>query len=256
MQNRTLFLATLFSLLSLLAMAQKQPPPFKKFAHTTKTDTLPYGLLSPLKITPGEKYPLVIFLHGAGERGNDNDKHIKHIQILFNRNVLDKYPSFVLAPQCPEKQVWSEMMWGKSFGETPTKPMQMVIELIDKIILEYPVDASRIYVTGVSMGGFGTWDLIMRFPYRFAAAVPICGGGDEKAVEKIKHIPLWVFHGTEDDVVSPTLSRKMVNALQKAGVSPGYTEFPGVKHSSWNQAYREPHLMPWLFRQTLVQKAK
>jgi predicted peptidase len=116
---------------------------------------------------------------------------------------------------------------------------------------EYPVDPSRIYITGVSMGGFGTWDLLARLPGKFAAAIPICGGGDEQTALKIKHIPLWVFHGAKDDIVSPKQSRTMIKALQDAGGAPGYTEYPDIEHSSWVQAYREPHLLPWLFKQKL-----
>lgn len=245
-------LIVILVLISGNTLAQRELPPFKKFTHSTATDTLPYGLLEPVKVNTGEKYPLVIFLHGAGERGKDNEQHLKHIKILYSYNVLDKYPSFVLAPQCPKKQTWSDLMYGKPFSDTPTSPMAMLIEVLDKVMDEYPIDPSRIYVTGVSMGGFGTWDLITRFPNRFAAAVPICGGGDDRVAERIKHVPVWVFHGADDDVVPPRLSRKMVAALQNAGASPGYTEFPGIKHGSWWQAYREPYLMPWLTKQKLA----
>lgn len=251
MQIRIVRLIAILVFFSGSAIAQRQLPPFKKISHITSTDTLPYGLLEPIQAKAGEKYPLVIFLHGAGERGKDNESQLKHIQILYSYNVLDKYPSFVLAPQCPKRQVWSDLMNGKPFSATPTKPMALFIEVLDKIMQEYPIDPSRVYVTGVSMGGFGTWDLITRFPDRFAAAVPICGGGDAGAVDRIKHVPVWVFHGAEDDVVPPRLSRKMVTALQNVGALPGYTEYPGVKHGSWWQAYKEPYLMPWLTKQRL-----
>ena len=144
------------------------------------------------------------------------------------------------------------MSFGKSFNpSTPTRPMEMLIQLLEEISVDYPIDHSRIYVTGISMGGFGTWDLMARFPYRFAAAVPVCGGGDVKTVPTIKHIPVWVFHGAEDPTVSPELSRKMVQAFWEAGALPGYTEFPEVKHPSWHHAYKEPQLMPWMWRQKL-----
>jgi predicted peptidase len=134
--------------------------------------------------------------------------------------------------------------------------MAMVIELIAKIEKEFPIDRSRIYVTGLSMGGYGTWDLIARFPHRFAAAVPVCGGGDPETASQIKHIPLWAFHGALDNVVPPGQSRVMVRALQDAGGTPGYTEYPDVKHDSWVYAFREPHLLPWLFNQHLGEKSK
>jgi predicted peptidase len=247
--NKIVF--TVFLLISITAMAQKEAPPFKKFTYTTKSDTMPYGILEPVKIESNEKYPLVIFLHGAGERGNDNSTHLKFIQILYSRNVLMKYPSFVLAPQCPLKESWSDFMSGKPFSQTPTRPMQLCLEILEKVIKEYPVDPSRIYVTGLSMGGFGTWDLITRFPNRFAAAVPICGGGDEKKVSLIKHIPIWAFHGALDGTVPPQKSRRMIEALWSAGASPGYTEYPNVEHNSWYKAYKDPHLPAWLFQQKL-----
>lgn len=251
MQNRKLILLTVLLFFHLGTMAQKTPPPFKKFLYTDKSDSLPYGILSPLKTEANKKYPLVIFLHGAGERGNDNEQHFKHIQLLFTTNTLNKFPCFVVAPQCPKNNVWSQLTQGKSLSASPTRPMKLFLELYDQILKDYPIDPARIYVTGISMGGFGTWDLLARFPDRFAAAVPICGGGDEKTAARIKHIPVWVFHGALDDIVSPALSRKMVSALQAQGAAPGYTEYPGIKHSSWYQAYKEPMLMTWLFKQTL-----
>jgi Predicted peptidase len=252
MQNRIGRLIAVFLLLvSFCANAQRQLPPFKKFIHTAGNDSLPYGLLEPITTKPNQKYPLVLFLHGAGERGKDNESQLKHIKILYNYNVLDKYPSFVLAPQCPKQQFWTDLVHGRPFSETPNKTMAMVIEILDKVMKEYPVDPARVYITGVSMGGYGTWDLITRFPDRFAAAVPICGGGDERVVDRIKRIPIWAFHGAEDDVVPPRQSRKMVAALQAVGATPGYTEYPGVKHGSWSPAYKDPNLMPWLMKQRL-----
>ena len=232
------------------AIAQKSVT-FKKNLYLNKGDTLPYNVIEPLTIAPGQKYPLVIFLHGAGERGNENESNVKHLQLLYNRNVLDKYPSFVLAPQCPRKEVWSTLMYGKPFSATPTRPMQLFLQLLDHFIKENPVDVSRIYITGVSMGGYATWDLLARFPTRFAAAVPVCGGGDVNTVSKFKHVPIWAFHGAEDEVVPPAHSRKMIDALRREGSLPGYTEYPAIKHSSWHQAYKEPMLMAWLFRQSL-----
>jgi predicted peptidase len=251
MQKRILLFAILFLLLAPAVPAQRQPPPFKKFVHIDKRDSLPYGLLAPLKPVNGQKYPLVIYLHGSSERGTDNEKQLKHIQLLFNYNTFNKYPCYVFAPQCPKGEVWSTMMNGKPYSAVPTRPMEMLIQMMEKIAIQYPIDHTRIYITGISMGGFGTWDLMARLPFRFAAAVPICGGGDVKTVEKIKHIPMWAFHGAEDPTVPAEMTRKMIYALQEAGAMPGYTEFPGVGHTSWHQAYKEPHLMPWLWKQKL-----
>lgn len=251
MQKRIFTFSILFLLFCLEAFSQRQPPQFKKFVHVDKKDSLPYGLLQPLKPVSGEKYPLVIFLHGSSERGSDNAKHFKHIQLLFNYNIFDKYPCYVFAPQCPKGEVWSTMSNGKSYSATPTRPMEMVIQAMEKLSMQYPIDHTRIYVTGVSMGGFGVWDLLARLPYRFAAGVPICGGGDVRTIEKIKHIPVWAFHGAEDPTVPAEVTRKMIYGLQEAGALPGYTEFPGIGHTSWHQAYKEPQLMPWLWKQKL-----
>jgi predicted peptidase len=251
MQNLSLIFLIAFLAISDPAFSQKEAPPFKKFLHISRGDSLPYGLLQPLDLAKGQKYPLVIFLHGAAERGNDNEKNIKHIQILFTRNTLNKYPCYVFAPQCPKKQVWSTLMNGKPFSATPTRPMEMLLQVLEKISVDYPIDHSRIYITGVSMGGFGTWDLMARYPFRFAAAVPICGGGDLKTIDKIKHIPVWAFHGAEDPTVPAEQSRKMIHALQDAGAFPGFTEYPGVQHTSWHHAYKEPQLMVWLWKQSL-----
>lgn len=233
-------------------MSQKAPPPFKKFNYLENNDMLPYGILSPTNLKAEEKYPLVIFLHGAGERGTDNEKHLKHIHILFTTSILNKYPCFVIAPQCPKGESWSDFMAGKPFSATPTKPMKLFLGALDKTLKEYPIDISRIYVTGVSMGGYGTWDLITRYPNRFAAAAPVCGGGDPKLVAKIKHIPIWAFHGALDRTVPPQKSRVMIDALLKVNATPGYTEYPDVEHNSWVHAYREPFLMPWFFKQKLT----
>jgi predicted peptidase len=224
---------------------------FEKFLYKSDNGILPYRLLEPVNHQSQTLFPLVIFLHGAGERGTDNEAQLKHIDGLFlNVHNREKYPCYVVAPQCPEGQMWAVFRGGEISAE-PAPPMKLVIGLIDKIIRDFPIDTSRVYLTGLSMGGFGTWDLLARFPHKFAAAVPICGGGDQHTASKIKDIPLWAFHGAKDDVVSVNQSRRMVKALQNEGGLPGYTEYPDVGHNSWVHAYREPHLLPWLFSQKL-----
>jgi predicted peptidase len=228
---------------------------FDKLLYVNKGDTLPYRLLKPVSPESKEQFPLIIFLHGAGERGSDNEVHIKHIsEFVTDPKNRGKYPCFVLAPQCPKNQMWADFKGSGanvSLSENPTRPTQLLIELIDQIMKEFPIDESRIYITGLSMGGYGTWDLIARFPDKFAAAVPICGGGAPETVARIKHIPIWAFHGALDRIVMPQESRKMIAALQKAGATPGYTEYPDIEHNSWVHAYKEPHLVHWLFKQKL-----
>ena len=126
----------------------------------------------------------------------------------------------------------------------------MTLLLIETLLKEQPIDPKRIYITGLSMGGYGTWDLMVRRPELFAAAAPVCGGADEATAEKIKHIPVWAFHGAKDTAVKPQRSRNMIEALKKAGASPKYTEYADVGHDSWNPAYKDPEFYKWLFAQS------
>jgi predicted peptidase len=217
-------------------------------------DTLQYRMLYPDSDTL-RKYPLVIFLHGSGERGNDNEVQLKWGVMNFatDQNMM-LHPALVIAPQCPEKMSWSNFSREKNSTEmrlqpAPTKPMELLIGLIHQLIKTMPVDSNRIYITGLSMGGYGTYDAIERYPNLFAAAVPVCGGGDVSKAASIKHIPIWIVHGAEDPAVSPLYSLDMLQALTKAGAHPGFTQYPEVGHFSWLGAYSDPLIMEWLFRQ-------
>jgi predicted peptidase len=228
---------------------------FDKLVHSNKKDSLPYRLLKPVNPTAAERFPLVIFLHGSGERGSDNEAQLRHISDLaLDPKYRGKYPCYILAPQCPKNELWAEHNKNGTVKAVSTRSMGLVMELVDKLCKEFPIDTDRIYITGLSMGGYGVWDLMARYPDRFAAAIPVCGGGDENTAQKIKHIPVWAFHGAKDKIVSPRNSRTMIKALQDAGGTPGYTEYPDIEHDSWVQAYREPHLLPWLFEQKLGPK--
>jgi len=214
---------------------------------------LPYRLMQPKDYKPEKKYPLVLFLHGAGERGTDNLIQLVHGMNDFAKDEnRDKYPCFVIAPQCPDKKRWVEVEWtadAHDFDEQPSETMRLVIALLDALEKKYSIDKSRLYVTGLSMGGFGAWDLICRFPNKFAAAAPVCAGADEKQAPKLAKIPIWTFHGDNDTVVKPARSRNMIAAIKQAGGKPLYTEYEGVGHDSWVAAYRDPKLMEWLFAQ-------
>jgi predicted peptidase len=213
-----------------------------------------YRLFRPASMDEKKKYPLVLFLHGAGERGEDNQAQTKHGVKYFLQNQAT-YPCFIVAPQCPGKFQWVDTPWGNlkhTIPAQPTDPLQGAIELLTSLEKEFSaVDTKRLYVTGLSMGGFGTWDIISRLPKTFAAAVPICGGADEAQAPKIAKVPVWVFHGGADDVVKTVRSRNMVAALKAAGGTPKYTEYAGVGHGCWDQAYGEAELFPWLFAQKL-----
>jgi predicted peptidase len=219
-----------------------------------KGDTLNYRLLFPDADTM-RKYPLVIFLHGSGERGSDNEAQLKWGVMNFatDRNMM-LHPALVIAPQCPEKMSWSNFSREKNSTEmhlqsTASKPMELVIELVRKLEKTMPVDTNRIYITGLSMGGFGTYDAIERYPELFAAAVPVCGGGDVSKAASIAHLPIWIFQGAEDPAVNPAFALGMLQALTKAGAHPGFTQYPEVGHFSWLGAYSDELMMEWLFRQ-------
>lgn len=226
---------------------------FEKYIND-KGDTLKYRQLFPDYDTL-RKYPLVIFLHGSGERGNDNEAQLKWgVTNFATDQVMKLHPAFVIAPQCPANMNWANFSNTKNNSEislhpSPSKPMELLIALIHEFTKKFRVDTNRIYITGLSMGGFGTFDAIERYPHLFAAAVPVCGGGDTSKVNSIKHIPVWIFHGAEDVAVSPAFSLNMVDALTKAGAHPGYTQYPEVGHFSWIAAYSDPLMMEWLFRQ-------
>jgi len=220
--------------------------------------TLPYRLLQPKDYDSAKKYPLVIFFHGAGERGTDNQKQLVHGTSLFLKaDVREKYPCFVAAPQCPDKQQWVDMPWGGDSGTRPARPsasMQLAQETVDALQKEFSIDPQRLYVTGLSMGGYATWDCITRFPERFAAGVPICGGGDEKSVTSaVAKVPVWAFHSDDDGAVKVIRTRNMIQAMRDAGGSPKYFEYFGLGHFSWGKAYGEPELLPWMFAQRLGQ---
>jgi predicted peptidase len=216
-------------------------------------NVLPYRIHVPNISDKNRKYPLVVFFHGSGERGEDN-----YAQLLLGVNDILKFtrkhndPAIIIAPQVPTNQQWVDKPWFTDvhiMPEQPSQSMALTMELITRLISSYPVDTKRIYVTGLSMGGFGTWDILQRNPQIFAAAVPVCGGGDINYAETIKDIPVWAFHGDSDEVVKPKLTRNLIFALQAIGGKPKYTEYKGVGHNSWTQTYADENVLSWLFGQ-------
>jgi predicted peptidase len=212
---------------------------------------LRYRLLKPVDYDPKKSYPLVLFLHGAGERGSDNEKQLVHGVSAFVKQRKN-YPCFLAAPQCPKNIRWVEVDWSADSHRQPAKmsaPMKLAFELIATLVKEFAIDPKRIYITGLSMGGFGAWDMLARRPDLFAAAVLVCGGADEATAAKIAKIPQWAFHGAKDEAVMPSRSRNMIDALKKAGGKPKYTEYPRVGHDAWNPAYKDREMFRWLFAQ-------
>jgi len=216
---------------------------------------LKYRLMIPkdYSFSATEAYPLVLFLHGAGERGDDNVKQLVHGTNEFAKpENRQKYPCFVVAPQCPEGKRWVEVDWNLDAHQQLEKDsvsLELTRELLANLQKVFRIDSKRIYVTGLSMGGFGTWDLVTRTPDLFAAAAPICAGADEALADRVTKLPIWAFHGDKDTVVKVERSRHMIAAIEKAGGKPRYTEYPGVGHDSWTQSYANPEFMAWLFAQ-------
>ena len=190
-----------------------------------------YLLFLPQDYDQKESWPLLVFLHGAGERGDDLELVKKHGPPKIVESKKD-FPFVVLSPQCGQRG-WR---------------LEPLMALIDNIAARHKIDPDRIYVTGLSMGGFGTWALAAAYPHKFAAIAPICGGGDLKQAERIKQLPVWAFHGAKDEVVPPERSREMVDALQAAGGNVRLTIYPEAGHDSWTESYDNPELYSWLLQ--------
>lgn len=229
----------------------------KKQYISQRGDTLPYRLLTPENQQKGKKYPLVIFLHGAGERGTDNEKQLVHGgQMFLNPVNRMEYPAFVIAPQCPPDGYWAYNSRPESFesDKMPKDPeispvFASLKELIDSYLSRGDVDTDRVYIMGLSMGGMGTYDMVCRFPDVFAAAIPICGTVNASRLAAAKKVKFRIFHGDADDVVPVDGSRNAYRVLKAAGADVEYIEFPGCNHGSWNPAFNYPDFMKWLFSQ-------
>ncbi len=186
------------------------------------------------------KWPLMLFLHGAGERGDDLSKVAVHGPPKLVSTEGRAFPFVLVSPLCPANDWWSGALQIAALGK-----------LLDDVVSRYRIDRTRIYVTGLSMGGYGTWSLAQQFPKRFAAIVPICGGGDPAKAASIAQVPTWVFHGAQDKVVPLKRSQEMVRALKRAGGKPKFTVYPEAGHDSWSAAYSNPALYEWLLKQSL-----
>jgi len=219
---------------------------------------LPYRILLPENYDRSKKYPVVLFLHGAGERGNDNEKQLTHGAKLFlSENARKNFPCIVIFPQCETNGFWSNVKVDRTktplafdfdYKQPATDQLDGVGKLLKQVVKQEAVDKKRIYITGLSMGGMGTFEIVYRNPKLFAAALPICGGGDTNHYnKKVKAIPFWVFHGADDAVVNVKYSRQMVEKLKSIGVNVKYSEYAGVNHNSWDNAFSEPDYLSWMF---------
>jgi len=240
--------------LPVILFAQDKSEFKKQVFVDDSSNYLNYRLLYPSNYSSSRNYPLVIFLHGSGERGNDNEAQLIHGSSLFlEKSNREKYPAFIVFPQMAKGSSWANLIDWKGpeikLLEETSHHMKLLFGLLDMLKENLPIDETRIYLSGLSMGGYGTLDAIMRRPNEFAAALPICGGGDTSKAATISHIPTWIFHGAVDSVVPVELSRNMHKALQEAEGNVKYSEYEGVDHNSWDNAFVEEDYLSWMFRQ-------
>lgn len=262
MKNRIIIALTVLLLMPAIGLAQHHGS-FQKYLFIRDTDTLPYRMLLPARFNPLKQYPLIIFLHGSGERGNNNSAQLNYGGNLFIRDSLMlRYPAIVVFPQCAKGSSWvnprnrkdtTSKLKAPAFPKLsdPTKEMKLVIELLSDLKQNFLIDTDRLYVGGLSMGGLGVYDIVNRMPEKFAAAFVICGAGDTATAKNMKETAWWLFHGEKDSAVLVKNSRIMAEALEKAGAEVKLTIYPDVGHDSWNNAFKEPGLLQWMFNQKL-----
>ena len=228
-----------------LCRAEDKPAPGTQTAQSVEVaaekdgkTTVHYWLALPpaSEAKPAGGYPLMLLMHGAGERGTNLDIVKKHgpPKLIGEGKTPDLNKFIVVSPQCPEGRWWD---------------LVAMKGLLDHIAKTQPVDQDRIILTGLSMGGFATWGLLAQYPDLAACAVPICGGGDPAKADKFKNVPIHVYHGAKDPAVALKKSEEMVEALKKAGGKPEFTVYPEAGHDSWSQAYTDPKLFPWMLEQ-------
>jgi predicted peptidase len=248
----------LIILLGVQAVAQDLQEYKRKFM-VTEQDTLPYRILFPKDYDPDRTYPLLLFLHGSGERGKDNELQLLHGGDLFVReDIRENYPAFVVFPQCPEGVKWNNSTWVPGNGARdytfpeeiePNRTLDLLNLLFLSLRQTYTLDLDRIYIGGLSMGAMGTFEMVQRNPGVFAAAFAICGGAHPLSAPRLVDTSWWLFHGTDDTTVPVFHSRAMFEAMKTESIDVQLTEYPGVNHDSWTNAFAEPGLLPWLFSQ-------
>ncbi len=211
---------------------------------------LRYRLMSPAKLS-AEKAPVLIFLHGKGARGSDNVRQLLSLPLLLQEEPYrSKFPCYVLVPQCPNTHDW------KSYNifKPPNNFQHPIMAMLNDVLQNHPADPNRVYLCGFSMGGYGCWDLATQYPERFAALVPIAGGGDAARVYALSRTPIWNVHSRDDQTVPVTQSRDLINALKKAGGNPKYTEYANAGHGAWQPAFRDSdEILTWMFQQSRTQ---
>ncbi len=256
MKNKLLLILS-FLTLQLSAQAQDREL-FERREFTSEGDTLRYRILYPEGFSEAKEYPLIVFLHGAGERGSDNEAQLTHGSDLFLKPDIRKdFPAVVIFPQAPKDDYWAKVEVDRNktpfeFNfkneEEPTKALHLVMALLNSFASEDYINKNRIYVGGLSMGGMGTYEILSRMPETFAAAFAICGGADPAIAENYPEgFPIWIFHGEKDDVVPPAWSKTMAREINSHGGNAKLSLYPNDNHNSWDSAFSEPYLLPWLF---------
>lgn len=228
---------------------------FQKSVHSKDGYALPYRMYVPDDYSEECAYPLVVFLHGAGERGRDNSLQLKNaVQKIFNDTDSPVYQSIFIAPQCPEGEQWVNTPFDSGTYNSDeiaeTAALSVVMDLIASLQRNYSINPDRIYVMGISMGGYGTWDLLVRHTDTFAAAIPICGGADASKASLLTATPIKTFHGTADYTVPKHGTESVVSAILAAGgTSVSYEAMEGKGHSIWDDVVTKDGLFDWLFAQ-------
>jgi len=250
MFKKILFIIIIFSLSHLKSQDLSL---YKKEIFVHNSDSLNYRILKPLNYNPNKLYPVHLFLHGSGERGNNNTAQLTHGGELFlKQENRELYNSWVIFPQAPKHDWWGyEDPYKFAYDVKESKAMNLVVKFMDNFLLRKDVDINRVYVSGLSMGGMGTFAILNLRPYMFAAATPICGDGDPSSVSSYaKKVPVWIFHGSDDKTVHPNESLKMAKAIIKFGGSPKITFYENVEHGSWNNAFAEKDFLKWIHSKT------
>ncbi|PWS30635.1 carboxylesterase family protein [Pedobacter paludis] len=255
MKNIFLTISLLFFAFILRAQDFKK---YDKGSFIKGKDSIYYRILFPENFNPTEKYPIVFFLHGSGERGSDNEKQLAHGGNLFLKDDVRKnFPAIVVFPQCPDNDFWANINNTKDEngkrkitfveGGKPTKAMHALVGMVKDFLKKPFVNKEQVYVGGLSMGGMGTFELLRRKRNTFAAAISICGGDNTNNIKKYQKVPLWIFHGAKDDVVDPAFSMVIAERLKTVGDEVKFSLYPNANHNSWDSAFAEPELLPWLF---------
>ncbi len=264
-------LIVLITFVSLPAKGNNTPPPaiengfFTRTYTDTQGRTMTYYLHVPQRGPDIRPYPLVLLLHGGGERGQTGNSPEQNRSILADHSyvkqwtsaeVQNVWPSFIVVPQLMNSQQWVAVPSSQGsyrLAAQPTSTLLLAKEIVEALQRTYSdIDPGRLYITGISIGGYGVWDALERWPDYFAAAAPLSGAGDPTGAMRLTHLPIWAFHGANDGDPPPTASRAMIQAIRLLGGQPRYTEFPGAGHDIWMQVYTSLVFLSWLFAQKTV----